>query len=60
MAQDADRVRAYTQPQDRWRLDLTDYRSGVGLCVGGPALIYYVSPTEEELFKVCIGLSHMK
>ncbi|KAF2135430.1 uncharacterized protein K452DRAFT_293231 [Aplosporella prunicola CBS 121167] len=21
------------------------------LCIGGPALVYYVSPTEEELFK---------
>ncbi|KAL6721874.1 Assembly factor cbp4 [Lecanora helva] len=21
------------------------------ICVGGPALVYYVSPTEEELFK---------
>ena len=28
-----------------------DY-SFVTLCVGGPALVYYVSPTEEELFKV--------
>ncbi|MCJ1479427.1 assembly factor cbp4 [Lambiella insularis] len=24
---------------------------GVVFCVGGPALIYYVTPTEEELFK---------
>ena len=24
---------------------------GVILCVGGPALVYWVSPTEEELFK---------
>jgi len=24
---------------------------GVVMCIGGPALIYYVSPTEEELFK---------
>lgn len=22
------------------------------MCIGGPALVYYVSPTEEELFKV--------
>lgn len=22
------------------------------MCIGGPALIYYVTPTEEELFKV--------
>lgn len=25
-------------------------RSGAICCIGGPALIYYVSPTEEELF----------
>ncbi|KAF1827247.1 CBP4-domain-containing protein [Dissoconium aciculare CBS 342.82] len=25
--------------------------AGVTCCVGGPALIYYVTPTEEELFK---------
>jgi hypothetical protein len=25
---------------------------GVTMCVGGPALVYYVQPTEEELFKV--------
>ena len=25
---------------------------GIVLCVGGPALVIYVSPTEEELFKV--------
>ncbi|MCJ1444333.1 MAG: assembly factor cbp4 [Stictis urceolatum] len=25
--------------------------SGAIMCIGGPALIYYVSPTEEELFK---------
>jgi hypothetical protein len=24
--------------------------SGAVCCIGGPALIYYVSPTEEELF----------
>ncbi|KAA8569256.1 hypothetical protein EYC84_000919 [Monilinia fructicola] len=24
--------------------------AGLTCCVGGPALIYYVSPTEEELF----------
>jgi hypothetical protein len=28
----------------------TDPRRFVGCAVGGPALIYYVSPTEEELF----------
>jgi hypothetical protein len=22
------------------------------MCIGGPALIYYVTPTEEELFSV--------
>ena len=27
--------------------------SGVIMCVGGPALVYWVSPTEEELFKEC-------
>ncbi|KAF6219555.1 hypothetical protein HO133_004024 [Letharia lupina] len=25
--------------------------TGVVICVGGPALVYWVSPTEEELFK---------
>lgn len=25
--------------------------SGAVICVGGPALVYYVSPTEEDLFK---------
>ncbi|MCJ1453069.1 assembly factor cbp4 [Mycoblastus sanguinarius] len=25
--------------------------AGVVMCVGGPALVYWVSPTEEELFK---------
>lgn len=25
-------------------------RSGAVCCIGGPALIYWVSPTEEELF----------
>ncbi len=23
------------------------------MCIGGPALIYYVTPTEEQLFLVC-------
>lgn len=27
--------------------------SGAAMCVGGPALVYYVMPTEEELFQVC-------
>lgn len=26
------------------------------MCIGGPALIYYVTPTEEELFMVSLGL----
>lgn len=26
--------------------------AGSVLCIGGPALVYYVSPSEEELFKV--------
>jgi len=26
--------------------------AGGALCIGGPALVYYVSPSEEELFKV--------
>jgi len=25
--------------------------AGISLCIGGPALVYYVTPTEEELFK---------
>ena len=33
---------------------LSDFANrGIVLCVGGPALVVYVSPTEEELFKVC-------
>jgi len=29
------------------------------MCVGGPALIYYVTPTEEQLFLVCpLDMSH--
>ncbi|MCJ1374065.1 assembly factor cbp4 [Loxospora ochrophaea] len=27
------------------------FTAGATLCIGGPALIYYVTPTEEELFK---------
>ncbi|POS81688.1 hypothetical protein EPUL_005588, partial [Erysiphe pulchra] len=30
----------------------TDNQSGGIMCIGGPALIYYVTPTEEELFLV--------
>ncbi|KAI9795304.1 MAG: assembly factor cbp4 [Candelina submexicana] len=25
--------------------------AGAVMCIGGPALVYYVTPTEEELFK---------
>ncbi|CAI6339274.1 unnamed protein product [Periconia digitata] len=25
--------------------------AGAALCVGGPALVWYVTPTEEEIFK---------
>lgn len=32
--------------------ELTYYFSGAGLCIGGPYLVYYVTPTEEELFTV--------
>ena len=32
---------------------LTKRFSGIGLGVGGPFLIYWVTPTEEELFKAC-------
>jgi hypothetical protein len=31
---------------------------GAFLCIGGPALVWYVTPTEEEIFKVCL-LCHM-
>ncbi|KAB2575731.1 CBP4 domain-containing protein [Lasiodiplodia theobromae] len=27
------------------------FAAGAVLCIGGPALTYYVTPTEEELFK---------
>lgn len=27
------------------------------MCIGGPALIYYVTPTEEELFLVSLAAS---
>ena len=29
------------------------------MCIGGPALIYYVSPSEEELFKACSTWLHL-
>ena len=32
------------------------YSSAI-LCIGGPALVIYVSPTEEELFKACASPS---
>ncbi|MCJ1256045.1 assembly factor cbp4 [Lignoscripta atroalba] len=32
-------------------LYLKMFAAGALLCVGGPALIWYVTPTEEELFK---------
>ncbi|KAF1997945.1 CBP4-domain-containing protein [Amniculicola lignicola CBS 123094] len=25
--------------------------SGAALCIGGPALVWYITPTEEEIFK---------
>lgn len=28
------------------------------MCIGGPALVYYVSPTQEELFKACRLIAH--
>jgi hypothetical protein len=28
----------------------TNPHRGAAICIGGPALVYYVSPTEEELF----------
>ena len=31
------------------------------MCIGGPALIYYVTPTEEQLFLVCpAGLAYTR
>jgi hypothetical protein len=35
----------------RKHIRLTRLRGAV-MCVGGPALVYYVMPTEEELFLV--------
>lgn len=32
------------------------FYSGAVLCIGGPYLIYYVTPTEEELFMVSFFL----
>ncbi|TID19656.1 CBP4-domain-containing protein [Venturia nashicola] len=34
-----------------WRMYAKMLVGGGVLCIGGPALVYYVSPTEEELFK---------
>ncbi|KAI9641921.1 Assembly factor cbp4 [Ciborinia camelliae] len=33
-----------------WRMYGKMAVAGLTCCVGGPALVYYVSPTEEELF----------
>ena len=33
------------------------YHRGAVMCVGGPALVYWVSPTEEELFKVRLKIT---
>ncbi|KAG9228472.1 hypothetical protein BJ875DRAFT_477391 [Amylocarpus encephaloides] len=33
-----------------WAMYSKMVAAGIVCCVGGPALIYYVSPTEEELF----------
>ncbi|KAI9744525.1 MAG: assembly factor cbp4 [Claussenomyces sp. TS43310] len=33
-----------------WRMYTKMLLGGALVCVGGPALVYYVSPTEEELF----------
>lgn len=38
---------------------LTSNRGGV-LCIGGPALVWYVTPTPEELFKVREGPIYTK
>ncbi|KAI9823471.1 MAG: assembly factor cbp4 [Thelocarpon impressellum] len=34
-----------------YRLYAKMFTAGAVLCIGGPALIIYVTPTEEELFK---------
>jgi len=36
--------------------DANDRNSGALLCIGGPYLIYYISPSEEELFLVSFFL----
>ncbi|KAH6661981.1 hypothetical protein B0J14DRAFT_311743 [Halenospora varia] len=33
-----------------WKMYSKMAVAGIVCCVGGPALIYYISPTEEELF----------
>lgn len=38
-----------SSPPDPGNMILTPL-SGAVCCIGGPALVYYVSPTEEELF----------
>lgn len=40
-----------SQPLTRNIQSLTLDHSGGAIIVGGPALVYYVQPTEEELFK---------
>jgi hypothetical protein len=37
-------------------LILTVFRGAI-LCIGGPALVWYVTPTEEEIFKVRLFLA---
>ncbi|CAN8100673.1 unnamed protein product [Discula destructiva] len=34
-----------------WGMLAKMFGGGAVICVGGPALVHYVSPTEEELFK---------
>ncbi len=59
VVQDAGRVRALPN-RSKGSCILTK-PSGVVMCVGGPALVYWVSPTEEELFKACqISILDMK
>lgn len=49
MGEDDCRVRKRTIRPTSLRLII---HSGGICCIGGPALIYYVTPTEEELFMV--------
>ena len=50
MDQDGSRVR--TQHSSHCLLSALMAPSGGVMCIGGPALVWYVTPTEEELFKV--------